>query len=225
MTPEFSIETKRGGWLVKNGTADLLFRGKLPGASGYDHAAHALRIARAEGIPCVTLLPLALPTSWMVNAKALSTTFQAWLAPPLLNVWAHVFELLPSSLGVNGWLELPSAKQLALTECLRQLAAPKGASLAAISKVLALFRPELVPLMDDAALWFALDALDEPTSADDPRASVDLFVPMLDWFAHTAREHEPALIALAVAHTEHVYDAPQVLDRLLWVASWGSRGR
>jgi hypothetical protein len=219
------IACTSGTWRVDNGTSDLLFRATLPGASGYDHAAHTIRILRGGGAACVDLLPLALPTSWMVNAKATSHTFQAWLRPDLLAVWARLFERLPSGLGVEGWEAIAPEARTEVTQLLRTLVAIKGASLAAVSKVLALFRPELVPLMDDAALWFALGAVPEPTTADQPSASVEHFVPMLDWFCRSVRANEGALIALAVAHTEHVYDAPQVLDRLLWVASWGNRLR
>jgi hypothetical protein len=216
--------TKRA-WLVNDPIADLTFRANLPGASGYDHAAHTIRVLRGGGTPCVDLLPLALPTSWMVNAKATSQTFQAWLRPDGLALWARLFELLPSGLGVDGWEGLSPGARSDITQLLQSLVAVKGASLAAITKVLALFRPELIPLMDDAALWWALETVPEPTTADAPSAAVENFVPMLDWFCRSVRAHEDALIALAVAHTEHVYDAPQVLDRLLWVASWGNRLR
>jgi hypothetical protein len=214
-------------WHVENddARADLLFRASLPGASGYDHAVHTMRVLRGSGAACIDLLPLALPTSWMVNAKATSHTFQAWLKPDLSAVWARLFDLMPSGLSVDGWETVSESTRMEIAQTVQALAAIEGANLAAISKVLALLRPELVPLMDDAAVWFALDAVPEPTSADLPRAPVAHFVPMLDWFCQSVRAHEPALIALAVAHTEHVYDAPQVLDRLLWVASWGRRLR
>jgi hypothetical protein len=224
----FDVVTAQGKsvWTIADGAKDLKFRGALPGAFGYDHAAHTLRVLRGGGTACIDLLSLALPTSWMVNAKATSVTFQTWLSLPYRDAWAELLERLPAD-GVYAWADVDAPARAALDRTLACLAEPKGSSLAAITKVLALLRPELVPLMDDAALWFALgsDVLPEPVTAEDPRAAVNLFVPMLDWFANAVRLRESDLVALAASHSEHVYDAPQVLDRLLWVASWGHRHR
>ena len=61
--------------------AKLLWRGALPGASIYDRAAHTLRALQAGGGAAIDLLPVVLPASWMVNAKATSHAMQRWLAP------------------------------------------------------------------------------------------------------------------------------------------------
>jgi hypothetical protein len=46
--------------------------------------------------------------------------------------------------------------------------------------------------MDDAALHFALGAVPRPDTADTPSAGVELFVPMLDWFARRGPRRMPA---------------------------------
>jgi hypothetical protein len=48
---------------------------------------------------------------------------------------------------------------------------------------------------------------------------------MIDWFAEQVVSNEGELIAIAARHKHAVLDAPQVLDRLLWMDAWGERHR
>lgn len=211
---------------IEDADAKLLWRSSLPGASTYDRAAHTLRALQAQGAIAVDLLPLALPASWMVNAKATSHAMQRWLARPALDAWAALLEGLGFGLSPAEWLALPASEREAVARAVAELATgPNGASLAAVSKVLALLRPQLVPLMDDAALWFALELVPEPTTADAPSAPASAFVPMLDWFCTQVVAAESELIACAVRHDRAVLDAAQTLDRLVWIESWGYRLR
>lgn len=196
-------------------------RGQLPGAFGYDRAAHLFRTLQAEGSDAVDLLPAAFPTSWMVNAKATSRTFVHWtVAEP---TWIELFSILRFDLSTDEWAALPEADRKAVDAAVTTLSGVPGATLCAVTKVLALLRPQLVPLMDDAAIAFALGAVPEPTTADAPAAGPEHFLPMMDWFAAEAKRSDAALVELARGHTLAVLDAPQVLDRLLWLASWGHR--
>jgi hypothetical protein len=79
--------------------------------------------------------------------------------------------------------------------------------------------------MDDAALWFALELVPEPETADRPAARPGAFIPMLDWFAEQVTAAERPLMELAARHVLAVLDAAQTFDRLLWMASWGRRLR
>lgn len=204
----------------------LVWRGRLPGASTYDRAAHVLRGLQADGVAAIDLLPLALPASWMVNSKASSIAMQAWQAQPALDAWAVLLELIGFSLAPAEWLALDPELRGTVAVMIDVLATRKnGATLAAVSKVLALLRPQIVPLMDDAALAYALDLVPEPTTADAPAAPASAFVPMVDWFAEQSIRAEKELVAIAVRHELAVLDGAQVLDRLLWVESWGHRDR
>jgi hypothetical protein len=213
-------------WTIDEPDEKLAWRAGLPGASCFDRAAQTLRALQAGGAAAIDLLPLALPASWMVNAKASSRAMQAWLTPRSMETWAAVLEGIGFHLGPAEWLAMPEQDRHAIASAIGQLATgAEGATLAAVTKVLALLRPQIVPLMDDAALWFALECVPEPKSADAPSAPATAFVPMLDWFAREVTEHEDALIALAVRHDRAVLDAAQTLDRLLWIESWGHRLR
>src|SRR6185369_4383893 len=117
---------------------------------------------------------------------------------------------------------LPESGRAAVEDAVTALSID-GQGPCAISKSLALLVPETVPLMDDAAIAFLTGAVPMPATADDPKAPASLFVPMLDAFARAVLDVEPQLIALARAHTLVPLDAAQVLDRLLWVDSWGHR--
>lgn len=196
-------------------------RGGLPGAFGYDRAAHLFRTLQAEGSDAVDLLPAAFPTSWMVNAKATSRTFVHWTAAE--SVWAELLSILRFDLSTDEWTALPEGDRTAVGVTVRTLSGLPSASLCAVTKVLALLRPQLVPLMDDAAIWFALGTVPEPKTADAPAAGPEHFLPMMDWFAAEAKRSDAALVELARTHTMAVLDGPQVLDRLLWWASWGHR--
>ncbi|MBS2014777.1 MAG: hypothetical protein JST00_17950 [Deltaproteobacteria bacterium] len=213
---------------IDDAAAKLDWRAELPGASTWDRAACSLRILQAEGANAVDLLPLAMPSSWLVNAKASSRAMQRWLARPALERWAALLEALPFELSPEEWLATGPDLREACTSHVAALAAAmpsEGTTLVAVTKVLALLRPQLVPLMDDAALAFALELVPAPESADRPTAGPEAFVPMLDWFAREALASERELVALAAGHTRAVLDGAQVLDRLLWVESWGERLR
>ena len=67
-------------WTVRDPAEKLQVRGTLPGAYGFDLAAHGARAARARGVGYAELLPLAMPTSWMVNNGASSPVFRWWLS-------------------------------------------------------------------------------------------------------------------------------------------------
>ena len=204
----------------------LRWRGMLPGAMTYDRAAHALRALQAQGAAAIDLLPLALPASWMVNAKATSHAMQRWQSRASLEAWAAILDAIGFGLGPAEWLALPAQEREGATRAVAALATGEdGATLAAVSKVLALLRPQIIPLMDDAALWFAIELVPEPKTADAPAAPASAFAPMLDWFAEQVIASENELIAIAVRHELAVLDAAQVLDRLLWIESWGHRLR
>lgn len=204
----------------------LRYRASLPGASGYDAAIHALRALPPETDE-LALLPLVLPNSWMVNATATSRTFRAWRSPGGQQAFGAILTLLPRQLSLSDWLETSTEERVAIEAFVRVLAQAEGSSLAAVSKVLSIYRPQLVPLLDDAAIAFALGTVPHPETANEPQADARWFVPMLDWFAREHAREETALLALARDHREAILDTAQVLDRLLWVASWGDaqRGR
>jgi hypothetical protein len=207
---------------VEAASEKLRWRGGLPGASIYDRAAHVLRSLQSSGASAIDLLPLALPACWLVNARASSRAMQRWLAPPASEAWADLLDLLGFELSLEDWLTAEPELRAAAAANVEKLASGyEGSSLVAVTKVLALLRPQLVPLMDDAAIWFSLDLVPEPKTADAPIAAPTAFVPMMDWFAREVARNEDALVAIASRHDMAILDAPQTLDRLLWVVSWG----
>jgi hypothetical protein len=215
----FSIPLPHGPWHVERAAEKLALRDALPGANGWDRSAAVFRAVYGNG-PRDALLAPAFPTSWMVNCRAQSRVFQRWLAPPLVEHWRTL--LRQTSGGPDAWLALPESARTAVEEAVTALSID-GQGPCAISKTLALLVPETVPLMDDAAIAFLTGALPVPATADDPKAPASLFLPMLDAFAEAVIAAEPHLIALAREHTLVPLDAAQVLDRLLWVDSWGHR--
>lgn len=210
-------------WAIEEPDEKLAWRGGLPGASTFDRAAHTLRALQAEGVTAIDLLPVALPASWMVNSKATSHTMQRWLSPAAQGAWSTITTVIAFGLGPAEWLSLPQAEREAVTAAVKALIVAgdgdgdgkDGASITSVTKVLALLRPQIVPLMDPAALRFALEIDPAPAS----------FVPMLDWFAREVVAHEEELVAIAVRHRLAVLDAAQVLDRLVWMESAGNRLR
>ncbi len=208
-----------GEWCVLHAAEKLHVRGTLPGAFGFDRGAHGVRVARAKGVPWEALVPLAMPASWMVNNRAPSTVFRRWLAEQT-PTWVALCEALDG--GTDAWLTKSRTERDAVMALARSLCAP-GHGLCALSKVLAVLCPQTVPLLDDAAVHFALGAVEMPATADQPRAPIELLEPMLDWFAEHVGKHEDALIELARAYPFAALDAAQVFDRLLWVESWGWR--
>lgn len=214
------LQRPAGAWNLLQPFEKLVLRGQLPGAFGYDRAAHSLRVLRAQGASVRELLPLALPTSWMVNNTAPSPVFRKWLADDSVAAWESLARALAG--GYAGWIEAPPPARAEVTAAARALAID-GHGSAAVSKVMALVAPECVPLMDDAALAFALGVVPLPKTADKPTAGPEHFVPMLDWFARAVIDNEHTLIELAREYDLAVLDAPQVLDRLLWMETWGWR--
>lgn len=220
MVEDFTLVTLRGEHRVVAPMRKLAARGSLPGAYGYDLSAHAMRMARARGVSLEVLLPAAMPASWMVNNRAPSPVFRWWLDPSQREAWVTLSGLLEG--GPEQWLSLGELQRKSAQECVLALAI-QGHGLCALSKVLACLVCESVPLMDDAMLSLCGLAVDEPATADDPRAEVSLFAPVMDWFARSVLTHEETLIALAREYVLAPLDTTQVLDRLLWIESWGWR--
>jgi hypothetical protein len=204
-------------WTVRDPAEKLQVRGMLPGAYGFDLAAHAARVARARGADFTELLALAMPASWMVNNAAPSPVFRWWLAERR-GAWAELCARLEG--GTEAWLAATAAERDAVAGLAAGLTV-KGHGVCALSKVLAVLCPQTVPLMDDAALAFALGTVPRPPTADRPTADATQLVPMLDWFARAVRDCEAPLVALARDYDLAPLDAAQTLDRLLWVESWG----
>lgn len=209
MNHTLTIPRPRGAWRVAMPRTKLLVRAGLPGAFGYDLAAQGFRDALARGATLEDLLPAALPASWMVNARATSPVFRRWLTAPLRDAWSAL-------------LARPDAPDADVTDQVSRLCLT-GQGVAAVSKVLALLVPSCVPLLDDAALWFARDAVALPRSADEPSAGAEHFAPMRRWFAAAVDAQREALDDVARAHPHARLDAHQALDRLLWFESWGWR--
>ncbi len=204
------LELTRQGerWLCPDVAAKLAARAKLPGAFAFDRAAEGLRQARARDVDVRALLPLAFASSWLVNNAAPSPVFQKWLEAPAIDVWCELVAALEQ------WPSLAEDERSLVVGAARALTpSPHGAG--AISKVLALLVPDVVPLMPDAALWFALGTPARPENPDAQTASVDALAPMLDWFTQERLRTQ----------LERVDDLSpaQVLDRVLWFDSAGYR--
>ena len=224
---------QREPWHLGMGHAKLQVRGRLPGAFGFDLAAASYREARRAGLGAAQLLPMALPGSWMVNNKVPAPVFYRWLQPHNGDLWTELVELLDGD--GERWLARGADDRARVEAAVRILAAqdaaartgtsggPAPGTAAALSKVLALLCPDTVPLMDDAAIHFALGAVPRPDSADTPSAGPEHFVPMLDWFAAAVRSARPALAQLADEYELAPLSPAQVLDRLLWFETWGYR--
>ncbi len=233
MSSALILDRAAGPWHLGMASAKLQVRGRLPGAFGFDLAADTYRAARGAGIPAADLVRLALPGSWIVNNKVPSPVFHRWLQPGVRDVWTRVVDLLGGD--SDRWLARSELERGELRERLAVLAAidasarniphgqPATGTACGLSKVLALLCPDTVPLMDDAALWFALGAVPRPDNADTPTATTDLFVPMLDWFARAVRSNAAALAELAAGYTLAPMSPAQILDRLLWFETWGFR--
>lgn len=213
----------------------LRWRASLPGASAWDRAAQSLRLLQAEGAGAMDLLALSLPASWLVDSKASSRTMHRWLSRSYLEPWSVIFDVIGRRTLPEDWLVAPTARREAVAEAVATLvhgapdgpplAADDGASLAAVTKTLALLRPQTVPMMDDAALAFALELVPMPATPGRPTAKASAFVPMMDWFARQVAACEPELYTIAARHELSILDAAQVLDRLVWMESWGNRLR
>jgi len=224
---------QREPWHLGMAHAKLQVRGQLPGAFGFDLAAASYRQARRAGLAAVDLLPMALPGSWMVNNKVPSPVFYRWLQPHNRELWALLVELLGGD--CDTWLARGADERASVEAAVQRLAAQDAAArtgsaggaapgtAAGLSKVLALLCPDTVPLMDDAAIHFALGAVPPPDSADTPSAGPEHFVPMLDWFAAAVHSATPILRSLADEYELAPLSPAQVLDRLIWFETWGYR--
>lgn len=195
-------------------------RATLPGAYGYDHSAHALRVAAAKGVPLADRLALALHGSWMVNSRATSPVFRRWVQPAVRPAWALLDEVLRD--GPEGWRSLADDERAATAQAVALLCG-SDVGVAAVSKVLALLYPQTMCLMDDHAVAYLGVAHEFPAGEEKGTGGPGLFVPTLDAFGAAVVANMEALTALAAAYTVAVLDATQALDRVLWVASYGER--
>lgn len=216
--------THRGTeWVLADGTAKLAARSRLPGAHAFDRAAHALRLARRQGIAPRELLAPALASSWLVNSGIPSPVFRTWLSPPFVDVWD---ELAGALWGVSGedaaWATFSAEDRATLDGALAALCI-EGQGPGAVSKVLALLAPGSLPLMPDAALSFAVGAAPKPKpdALDAQTAKPAAFAPMMDWFVAAVRDAMPTLDALAPG--DRTTSPAQRLDHLLWFDSAGWR--
>jgi hypothetical protein len=194
-------------WHVRDPQKRLSLRARLPGAFVYDVAAQSLRKAKMRGTPAIERIPLAFASSWLVNSPANSKVLRRWALPPQFDVWMALIGSLEGPLSSPG--------EWAPVKALVGHLGDEPFLIEAVSKVLALLVPEVVPLMPDPARTFLLG---ESAGHD-----VDAFVKIADWFVQTVRTHASDLDAYAAAHEEVTLEGAQVLDRLLWFDSEGHK--
>ena len=204
------------GHTVSDGAALLDLRAGLPGASGYDRSAQALRVAAAHGLGLRDRLPLALHGSWMVNSRATSPVFQRWLQPAAEPAW----EVLDAALA-GGWDPSSPSRETAGQAAAWLCSA--GTGVAALSKALGLLYPQGMLLMDDHALAYLGVAPAPAPGEEQGTAGADCFVPALDAFTAAVEDNFDALVTLARGHRAATLAAAQVLDRVLWMDSYGRR--
>ncbi len=213
-------------WLFASPLEKLNARARLPGAATFDAAAHAIRLARACGVPALELLPVALPSSWLVNSAIPSPVFRSWLSPPSKAAWLALDRALTGE--PWAWSRAADATRREAVGAASALA-QNGPAAGALSKVLALLFPGTVPLMPDAALAFAVGSVPAPSAPDAQTASADAFAPMMDWFNREGATIDGELESVADAHHRRErpgsppLEAAQVLDRLVWFDSVGYR--
>jgi hypothetical protein len=205
-------------WLVASPSEKLVARGKLPGAAGYDETIRLFRRLRAQGVSSVELLPAALPNSWMVNSRAPSAVFQYWMSAQFRPTWTRLLDLLDGA--KEGIGALSEQQKQTLQTCVSSLCVKQN-GIADLSKVLSLLAPDVVPLMDDAAVHFALNLVERPADVRVNKSPSRAFLPMLEWLAAAQQEREAELNALAASYPLGSLSAAQILDRLLWFESWG----
>jgi hypothetical protein len=194
-------------WQIREPEKKLSLRARLPGAFVYDVSAHSLRNAKARGAPALERIPLAFASSWLVNSPANSKVLRRWALPPQFDVWIALVGALEGPLASPG--EWAPAKALVAR------LGDEPFLIEAVSKVLALLLPAVVPLMPEAACTFLL--------GDSAGRGVEAFVKIADWFVETTRSHAEAFDAVAASHEEVTLEGAQVLDRLLWFDSEGHR--
>ena len=200
-------------WHLENVVHKLTLRAGLPGARVFDLAADALRVSRAAGVAREHRLALALPASWMVNSPAISRVMRRWALEPVRRSLLTLVALLED--GPDGWQDENAARAAALGRLVPTLG-DEPSLLEALTKVLALLAPELVPLLPKPALTFLL--------GDGATADAASLVRVLDAFAAWSIELEDDLAAVAAELGRAglpPLDPAQVLDRLLWFDSEG----
>jgi hypothetical protein len=216
------VRARRGdrAWAIAFALAKLRARGRLPGAAAYDHVARGFDAARRAGADALDLMPAAMASSYLLNTSARSGTFAAWLADPA----RAAFEDLVVRLDVDAseWVAFSAERRAAVVELATQLAPDGG--LAALTKVLALLCPRLVPAMpDDVIAWLAGEPPSDSSAdhdADAQTRGTGAILMTLDRFAAIALENTEVLRALGEG--EGLAPAA-VLDRLLWFEACGHR--
>jgi hypothetical protein len=169
----------------------------------------------------------------MVNNKVPSPVFHRWLQPgaPACGPASSTSSTATATAGSRA----ASGERDELRERLAVLAAidasarnipqgqPATGTACGLSKVLALLCPDTVPLMDDAALWFALGAVAAPRHRRHPDR--DHRPVRADARLVRARRavRRPALAELAAGYALAPMSPAQILDRLLWFETWGYR--
>jgi hypothetical protein len=194
-------------WQIRDAEKRLSLRARLPGAFVFDVSANCLRNAKARGAPALERIPLAFSGSWMVNSPASSKVMRRWSLPPQFDVWIALVGAL------EGPLESPG--EWAPVKALIGRLGDEPFLIEAVSKVLALLLPQIVPLMPEPARKFLL--------GDGAGADADAFVQIADWFVQTTRTEAATLDEWAASHEEVTLERAQVLDRLLWFDSEGYR--
>ena len=195
-------------WRIEGAGAKLRKRGQLPGARVFDLAGESLREAKEKGVSAGARLYLALPASWLVNSPAISRVMRRWALEPQRELCLALVAALEAGPTEWGNEETQAAARLAL-----KALGDEPYVTEAISKILALLVPEMVPLMPPLARAFVLGEAQQ----DDP----DAFVKIVDWFGRAAHEHRGPLEAIAREHREVALTGAGVLDRLLWFDSEG----
>jgi hypothetical protein len=192
-------------WHVRDPEKRLSLRARLPGAFVFDVSANSLRKAKARGAPAMERIPLAFSGSWMVNSPASSKVMRRWSLPPQFDVWIALVGAL------EGPLENPG--EWAPVRALIGRLGDEPFLIEAVSKVLALLLPGVVPLMPEPARKFLL--------GDAAGSDAEAFVQIADWFVRTTRAEAETLDEWAASHEEVTLEGAQVLDRLLWFDSEG----
>jgi hypothetical protein len=198
-------------WPLHAAAQKLAYRAQLPGARVYDLVGRGLRAAAGRGVSDVDRLMFALPASWLVNSPAVSKVLRRWALPPHDETCLALIEVLQS--GPDGW-----AEDVGTAESVRLALASLGDEpyvTEAVSKVMALIVPDVVPLMPGPARAFVLG----DAGKDAPGA----FMRIVEWFARAVIDHRGELEAIALVHRVVELTAGGVLDRLLWFDSEGHR--
>ena len=139
----------------------------------------------------------------MVNNPASSVVMRRWALAPMRDRFVELVDLLD--------LDMATAES-ALIEIV-PLLGTEPFLVEAVSKILALLAPEVVPLSPAPARAFVL--------GDDVAADAAALAAMVNWFRTSVARARAALDEIAVAHTEVKITGAQALDRLLWFDSEG----